>query len=79
MRNITDIDDKIIRRAVENGETVRALTDRMIAAMHEDFDALGIERPTHEPRATEYVPQMLRHRPAARATRAWPIARPTAT
>ena len=59
VRNITDIDDKIIRRAVENGESIRALTDRMIQALHEDADALRIERPTHEPRATEYVPQML--------------------
>ncbi|MGK6306625.1 cysteine--tRNA ligase [Variovorax sp. DT-64] len=59
VRNITDIDDKIIRRAVENGESIRTLTDRMIQALHEDADALGIERPTHEPRATEYVPQML--------------------
>lgn len=59
VRNITDIEDKIIRRAVENGETVRSLTDRMIAEMHRDFDALGILRPHHEPRATEYVPQML--------------------
>jgi cysteinyl-tRNA synthetase len=59
VRNITDIEDKIIRRAVENGETVRALTDRMIAEMYFDFDALGIERPTHDPRATDYVPQML--------------------
>ncbi len=59
VRNITDIDDKIIRRAVENNETVRALTDRMIAALRQDADALGIERPTQEPRATEYVPQML--------------------
>ncbi|MBL0943435.1 MAG: cysteine--tRNA ligase [Hydrogenophaga sp.] len=59
VRNITDIDDKIIRRALHNGETVRALTDRMIAAMYEDFDALGIARPTHDPRATDYVPQML--------------------
>jgi cysteinyl-tRNA synthetase len=59
VRNITDIDDKIIRRAVENGETVRSLTDRMIAALHEDADALGIERPTHEPRATDHVAQML--------------------
>jgi len=59
VRNITDIDDKIIRRAVENGESVRGLTDRMIDALHQDADALGIERPTHEPRATEYVPQML--------------------
>jgi cysteinyl-tRNA synthetase len=59
VRNITDIEDKIIRRAVENGETVRALTDRMIAEMYRDFDALGIERPDHDPRATDYVPQML--------------------
>ncbi|MET0310635.1 MAG: cysteine--tRNA ligase [Burkholderiaceae bacterium] len=59
VRNITDIDDKIIRRAVENGETVRSLTDRMIRALHEDADALGIERPTHEPRATDHVAQML--------------------
>src|SRR5512140_1008666 len=59
VRNITDIEDKIIRRAVENGEPVRVLTDRMIAQMYRDFDALGIERPTHDPRATDYVPQML--------------------
>ena len=59
VRNITDIDDKIIRRAVDNQETVRALTDRMVAALRQDADALGIERPTHEPRATDYVPQML--------------------
>jgi cysteinyl-tRNA synthetase len=58
VRNITDIDDKIIKRAVENKETIKALTDRFILAMHEDADALGIERPTHEPRATDYVPQM---------------------
>ncbi|MES2412351.1 MAG: cysteine--tRNA ligase [Pseudomonadota bacterium] len=59
VRNVTDIDDKIIRRAVENGETIRSLTDRMVDALHQDADALGIERPTHEPRATDYVPQML--------------------
>jgi cysteinyl-tRNA synthetase len=59
IRNITDIDDKIIKRAVENGETIRQLTDRMIKAMHDDFDALGIARPSAEPRATEFVPQML--------------------
>jgi cysteinyl-tRNA synthetase len=59
VRNITDIDDKIIRRAVQNGETIGALTTRFIAAMHEDLDALGVLRPDHEPRATEYVPQML--------------------
>ena len=59
VRNVTDIDDKIIKRAVENGETIRALTDRMVQALHQDADALGIERPTHEPRATDYVPQMV--------------------
>ncbi|PXW98748.1 cysteinyl-tRNA synthetase [Sphaerotilus hippei] len=59
VRNITDIDDKIIRRALERGITIRQLTDEMTAAMHQDIGALGIERPTHEPRATEYVPQML--------------------
>ena len=59
VRNITDIDDKIIKRSLENGETVRSLTDRMIEALHQDADALGIERPTHEPRAMDYVPQML--------------------
>jgi cysteinyl-tRNA synthetase len=59
VRNVTDIDDKIIRRALENGEAIRALTDRMVDALHQDADALGIERPSHEPRATDYVPQML--------------------
>lgn len=59
VRNITDIDDKIIRRAAENNETILQLTDRFIAAMHEDADALGVLRPDHEPRATEYVPEML--------------------
>ena len=59
VRNVTDIDDKIIRRALENGETIRALTDRMVDALHQDADALGIERPTHEPRAMDFVPQML--------------------
>jgi len=59
VRNITDIDDKIIERAVKRGITIRALTDEMIALMHEDVAALGIEPPTLEPRATDYVPQML--------------------
>ena len=59
VRNITDIDDKIIKRAVERGITIRTLTDAMIVAMHRDIGALGIEPPTLEPRATEYVPQML--------------------
>ncbi|AKJ28668.1 cysteine--tRNA ligase [Caldimonas brevitalea] len=59
VRNITDIDDKIIRRALERGITIRQLTDEMAQAMHEDIGQLGIEPPTHEPRATEYVPQMV--------------------
>jgi cysteinyl-tRNA synthetase len=59
VKNITDIDDKIIRRAVENGESVKALTSRMIDEMYRDFDALGVERPTFDPRATDFVPSML--------------------
>ncbi|MFM8796920.1 MAG: cysteine--tRNA ligase [Betaproteobacteria bacterium] len=59
VRNITDIDDKIIRRAVERGITLRQLTDEMTAAMHQDIGAIGVLPPTHEPRATDYVPQML--------------------
>ena len=59
VRNITDIDDKIIKRALERGITIRALTDEMVAAMNQDIGALHIETPTHEPRATEFVPQML--------------------
>jgi cysteinyl-tRNA synthetase len=59
VRNITDIDDKIIRRALERGITIRALTDEMIEAMRRDIGSLGIETPSIEPRATEFVPQML--------------------
>jgi cysteinyl-tRNA synthetase len=59
VRNITDIEDKIIKRAVENQETIRELTDRFIGYMHEDLAALGVQKPDLEPRATEYVPQML--------------------
>jgi cysteinyl-tRNA synthetase len=59
VRNITDIDDKIIERAAQNGEPVEALTARFIKAMHEDFAALAIEPPDHEPRATEYVPAII--------------------
>ncbi|SMG00932.1 cysteine--tRNA ligase [Burkholderia singularis] len=59
VRNITDVDDKIIRRAIENGESISALTSRFIDAMNADFDALGVERPDHEPRATAFIPQML--------------------
>ena len=60
VRNITDIDDKIIRRAAETGETVDALTSRFIEAMHEDFEALGMEPPDEEPRATEHMDEILR-------------------
>lgn len=59
VRNITDIDDKIIKRAVENKETISELTNRFIAAMDEDAAALGIQKPDHEPRATQFIPQML--------------------
>ena len=58
VRNVTDIDDKIIRRAQENGEPFEALTARMIAAMHEDEARLGVLRPDMEPRATDHVPGM---------------------
>jgi len=59
VRNITDIDDKIIQRAVQRGLGIRALTDEMIAAMHHDLGCLGVLPPTHEPRATDFVPHML--------------------
>ena len=59
VRNITDIDDKIIRRAAENGEPVEALTQRFIDAMNEDSERLGLVRPDHEPRATHYLPQII--------------------
>ena len=59
VRNITDIDDKIIRRAAENGEPIEALTRRFIQAMHEDCERLSVLPPDLEPRATEYVPQII--------------------
>ena len=59
VRNITDIDDKIIKRAIENRETIGQLTERFIGFMNEDAAALGVQRPDHEPKATEFVPQML--------------------
>ena len=58
VRNITDIDDKIIKRAQELQEPIGKLTERFIAAMHEDTAALGVLKPDFEPRATEYIPQM---------------------
>ncbi len=60
VRNITDIDDKIIRRAAENGEPIGALTGRFIGYMNEDAAALGVQAPDHEPRATQYIGPMLK-------------------
>jgi len=59
VRNITDIDDKIIKRAAENNEPIDVLTNRFIQFMHEDEAQLGILPPTHEPRATQFVPGMV--------------------
>ena len=59
VRNITDIDDKIIKRAAENGETCDALTERLIGEMHQDFDALNMVRPDIEPRATDYIDEII--------------------
>jgi len=59
VRNITDVDDKIIARAASNGESVDVLTQRYIDAMHEDEAALNVLRPTHEPRATNSIDQMI--------------------
>lgn len=59
VRNITDIDDKILKRADENGESIEALTERMIAAMHEDEARLYVQRPDHEPRATRHIDDII--------------------
>lgn len=59
VRNITDIDDKIIKRALERGISIKQLTDEMTQAMHEDLAQLGVDAPTHEPRATDYVSHMV--------------------
>lgn len=59
VRNITDIDDKIIKRAAENGESCEALTERLIEEMHHDFDALNMKRPDVEPRATNYISEII--------------------
>src|SRR5512139_70829 len=59
IRNITDIDDKIIKRASENGEGIEALTERFIRFMHEDADALGVLRPDQEPRATRHINEII--------------------
>lgn len=59
VRNITDVDDKIIKRSLENNETCDQLVDRMITEMHKDFDALNILRPDVEPRATQHIPEII--------------------
>ncbi len=59
VRNITDIDDKIIKRAAENGESCDSLTERLIQDMHQDFDALNMKRPDVEPRATHYIQEII--------------------
>lgn len=59
IRNITDVDDKIIKRANENKEPIDNVTEKFIKAMHEDFAALGLSLPDNEPRATQYIPQMI--------------------
>lgn len=59
IRNITDIDDKIITRANENSESITELTERFIAEMHKDADALGIERPDAEPKATDHIDEII--------------------
>ncbi|MCG9730180.1 cysteine--tRNA ligase [Shewanella sp. Isolate13] len=58
-RNITDVDDKIIKRANENNESCDSLTERLIAEMHKDFDALNMARPDNEPRATMHMPEII--------------------
>ncbi len=59
VRNVTDVDDKIIKRAIENNETCEQLTTRMLAEMHKDFDALNIARPDSEPRATHHIAEII--------------------
>lgn len=59
VRNVTDVDDKIIKRAIENNETCEQLTSRMLAEMHKDFDALNIARPDSEPRATHHIAEII--------------------
>ena len=60
VRNITDIDDKIIRRGLENNEPMEAVSGRFIQAMDEDAGKLGLARPDHEPRVTQYIPEIIR-------------------
>ena len=59
IRNITDVDDKIIERAIQNNELISDLTQRTISSMHEDFLKLGLELPTAEPKATDHISGMI--------------------
>ncbi len=59
VRNITDVDDKIIKRAAENAESCETLTERLIGDMHADFDALNLQRPDIEPRATQHIGEII--------------------
>lgn len=59
VRNITDVDDKIIKRALENGESCEQLVDRMVTEMYKDFDALNVLRPDIEPRATHHIKEII--------------------
>ncbi|OXY82955.1 cysteine--tRNA ligase [Oceanimonas doudoroffii] len=59
VRNVTDIDDKIIKRAAENGEDWQALTERLTGEMYRDFDALNIARPDIEPKATDHIVEII--------------------
>jgi len=59
VRNFTDVDDKIIRRAQEEGTDSQTIAERYIESFYEDMDRLGVARPTHEPRATEFIPEMI--------------------
>lgn len=59
VRNVTDVDDKIIKRAAETGVTCDDLTERLIGDMHQDFDALGMVRPDVEPRATQHISEII--------------------
>ena len=79
VRNITDIDDKIIDRARERGEPIEALTARFIASMDEDFAAIGLEKPDHEPRATAFIPEIVVDDRPAGCSAATPTSARTAT